>query len=91
MFTPTLGAISAVRGLLTAYLDSDLETWVAVLGAQQDAESPVRPYEAFVALSALAASLALSVSELTESDARDVIERHTAAISGLLLDDDNQN
>ena len=90
MFTPKLEAISAVRGLLYAYLDSDHEPWVAVLGSQQDAESPVRPYEAFVALSALAASLALSVAELADSDAHDVIERHTAAISCLLLDD-NQN
>lgn len=91
MFTPKLEAVSAARGLLSAYLDSDLETWTAVLGAQQDAQSPVRPYDAFVALSALAASLALSVAELADSDTRDVIERHAAAISGLLLDGDNQN
>ena len=89
MFTPKLEAISAVRGLLSAYLDSDIETWAAVLGSQQDKESPVRPYDAFVALSALAASLALSVAELAESDARDVIERHTAAISGLLFDEED--
>lgn len=89
MFTPKLEAISAVRGLLSAYLDSDIETWTAVLGAQQDAQSPVRPYDAFVALSALAASLALSVAELADSDAHDVIERHTDAISGLLLDDED--
>lgn len=89
MFTPKLEAISAVRGLLSAYLDSDHETWVAVLGSQQDAESPVNPYEAFVALSALAASLAFSVAELTDSDAHDVIGHHTAAISDLLLDDED--
>ena len=88
MFTPKLEAVSAVRGLLSAYLDGDHETWAAVLGSQQDAESPVRPYEAFVAVSALAASLAFSVAELTDSDANDVIGRHTAAISGLLFADE---
>lgn len=89
MFTPKLEAISAVRGLLSAYLDSDIETWAAVLGSQQDAESPVNPYDAFLAMSALAAALAFSVSELTDSDVDDVIERHTAAISGLLFDEED--
>lgn len=88
MFTPKLEAVIAARGLLSAYLDGDHEAWAAVLGSQQDEESPVRPYDAFVAVSALAASLAFSVAELADSDAHDVIEHHTAAISGLLLDDE---
>ena len=86
MTAPDAAAIHRAAGLLRAFGDSDGHHWQAVLTGDYQ-ESADGPYITFCAMTALADRLLDSVAELSGDDPHDVLDKHTQAIAGRLLDD----
>ncbi len=60
-------------GLLQAFRDNDGERWAAVLAEQTAEDTPVGPYDVFVAAAAIATVLTNTAAEATGADPADVL------------------